>query len=189
VAPNEALPLSRRLELLERLLVVEVVDVEMALTHSCDVIAEAFKADKVDAFLYDPTKDRLIAIGFSNQPLSVLQKKLGLDVLPVSNGGRVVTVDQTGETFTTGRLEDDLDELKGIREGLKVRSQVGVPLVVGGHRRGVLMIASLRADFFTPEDVRFVESIVAWVGVVTHKAQMAEEIARNSVEQGRRADR
>ena len=49
------------------------------------------------------------------------------------------------------------------------------------------MIASLQPDWFTPEDVRFAESIVAWVGVVTHKAEMAQEIARTAAEQGRRA--
>lgn len=187
MASNEASSFSRRLEILERLLAIEVADLEMALTHSCDVIAEALKADKVDAFLYEPGKDTLMALGSSAQPLSMLQRKLGLDLLPVSNGGRVVGVYQTGQTFTAGHLEADPEELKGIKEGLKVRSQVGVPLVVAGRRRGVLMIASLQADFFTAEDVRFVESIVAWVGVVTHKAEMAQEIARNAVEQGRRA--
>jgi two-component system OmpR family sensor kinase len=187
VASNEASPFGRRLEILERLLSIEVADLEMALTHSCDVIAEALKADKVDAFLYDPEKDTLAALGSSSQPLSLMQRKLGLDLLPVSNGGRVVWVYQTGETFTTGHLEADPEELKGIRQGLKIRSQIGVPLTVAGHRRGVLMIASQQADFFTSEDVRFVESIIVWIGVVTHKAEMAQEIARAAVEQGRRA--
>jgi two-component system OmpR family sensor kinase len=49
------------------------------------------------------------------------------------------------------------------------------------------MIASLQPDFFTAEDARFAESIATWVGLVTHKAEMAQEIARNAVEQGRRA--
>jgi two-component system, OmpR family, sensor kinase len=187
VASNQPSPCSRRLEILERLLGIEVADLEMALTHSCDVIADALKADKVDAFLYEPGKDTLMALGSSTQPLSMLQKKLGLDLLPVGNGGRVVSVYQTGETYANGRVEDDPEELKGLKQGLKIRSQIGVPLTVGGRRRGVLMIASLEGDFFTPEDVRFVESIVTWVGVVTHKAEMAQEIARNAVEQGRRA--
>jgi signal transduction histidine kinase len=175
------------LEILERLLAIEVADLEMALTHSCDVIAEALGADKVDAFLYQPAKDTLVALGSSTQPLSALQRKLGLDVLPVSNGGRVVFVYQTGQTFVTGRLDEDPEELKGVREGLKIRSKLGVPLAVAGHRRGMVMIASLQPDFFTPDDVRFAESVVSWIGLVTHKAEMAQEIARNAVEQGRRA--
>ena len=178
---------GRRLEILERLLAIEVADLEMALTHSCDVIAEALGADKVDAFLYQPEKDTLVARGSSTQPLSALQRKLGLDMLPVSNGGRVVFVYQTGQTFVTGRLDEDPEELKGIKEGLKIRSKLGVPLAVAGHRRGMVMIASLQPDFFTFDDVRFAESVVSWIGLVTHKAEMAEEIARNAVEQGRRA--
>jgi two-component system OmpR family sensor kinase len=98
-----------------------------------------------------------------------------------------VFVYQTGQTFVTGRLDEDPEELKGVREGLKIRSKLGVPLAVAGHRRGMVMIASLQPDFFTPEDVRFAESVVCWVGLVTHKAEMAQEIARNAVEQGRRA--
>jgi len=178
---------GRRLEILERLLAVEVADLETALTHSCDVIAEALHADKVDAFLYQPAKDTLVALGSSTQPLSALQKRLGLDVLPVSNGGRVVYVYETGETFVTGRLDQDPEELRGVKQGLKIMSKLGVPLTVAGHRRGMVMIASLKPDFFTDEDVAFAESIVRWVGVVTHKAEMAQEIARNAVVQGRRA--
>jgi two-component system OmpR family sensor kinase len=187
VPSEDQLPCPRRIEILERLLAIEVGDLEMALTHSCDVIAEALHADKVDAFLYQAAKDTLFAAGSSTQPLSVTQRKLGLDMLPVSNGGRVVFVYQTGQTFMTGHLDEDPEELKGVRDGLKVRSQLGVPLAVAGQRRGMIMIASLQPDFFTLDDARFVESIVTWVGLVTHKAEMAQEIARNAAEQGRRA--
>lgn len=187
MSSDEEVLCTRRLEILERLLAIEVADLEMALTHSCNVIAEALNADKVDAFLYEPSKDTLIAFGSSTQPLSMLQKKLGLDMLPVSNGGRVVFVYQTGQTFVSGRLDEDPEELRGVKQGLKIRSKVGVPLSVGGHRRGMVMIASLQPDFFTSEDVRFAESIVTWVGMVTHKAEMGAAIARNAVEQGRRA--
>jgi two-component system, OmpR family, sensor kinase len=184
----EALPLRpRMLDTLERLLNIEVVDLETALNHSCNLIAETLGADKVDAFLYQPEKDTLFALGTSTQPLSALQRKLGLDVLPVSNGGRVVDVFVTGRTFVTGQLDQDLEELKGVREALKIRSKVGVPLDMDGHRRGMVMIASLQPDFFTPEDVRFAESVVRWVAIVARKAELSEEIARNAVEQGRRA--
>jgi signal transduction histidine kinase len=62
-----------------------------------------------------------------------------------------------------------------------------VPLEVGGERRGMLMVCSQRPDFFSAEDVRFIESVGRWVGVVAHRAELAEQIARNAVEQGRRA--
>jgi two-component system, OmpR family, sensor kinase len=137
--------------------------------------------------LYEPERDSLYALGTSNQPLSALQKKLGLDLLALSNGGRVVYVFKTGNTFATGHLEDDGEELRGVKESLKIRSKIGVPLEVGGVRRGMLMIASKEVDYFKPEDVRFAESVARWVSIVVHRAELVEEIARNAAEQGRRA--
>jgi two-component system, OmpR family, sensor kinase len=175
------------LQTLERLLELPAADLKVALASACDLVAEALDADKVDAFLYDPTRDTLVALGTSNQPLSLLQKKLGLDVLQIANGGRVVYVYQTGETFHTGRLDRDAEELPGPKHALGIRSKVGVPLVVGETRRGMMMIASQKPDFFTKDDVRFAESVVRWVGAVAHRAELVEEIAKNAAEQGRRA--
>src|SRR5215213_3380230 len=146
VAP---VPRPRMLETLEQLLEIPVSDLEMALTQSCNLVAETLRADKVDAFLYDAAKDSLVALGTSTQPMSALQKKLGLDVLPISNGGRVVHVFQTGQTFVTGHLDRDPEELRGPKFALNIRSKVGVPLEVGGRRRGMMMIASHQPEYFS----------------------------------------
>jgi two-component system, OmpR family, sensor kinase len=60
-------------------------------------------------------------------------------------------------------------------------------LEIGGVRRGMIMLASLHADFFTPEDAQFMETVAPWIGVVAHRAELAAEIARNATEAGRRA--
>src|SRR5437763_640083 len=77
---------TRALATLERLLAIPAADLEAALTSACDLVAEALGADKVDAFLHDPTRATLVAFGSSTQPLSALQRKSGLDVLPIANG-------------------------------------------------------------------------------------------------------
>lgn len=178
---------ARQLELLEALLRLPAGDLRATLSHVADLIAEATGADKIDAFLYDPQRDSMVAIGSSTQPLSALQRQHGLDVLPLANGGRTVSVYRDGRTFVSGELAKDDQELRGIKEVLGVRSALGVPLEVGGERRGMLMLASQKPDFFAAEDVRFIEAVGRWVGVVAHRAELAEEIARNAVEQGRRA--
>ena len=177
----------RALETLEHLLAMPSADLGQTLTQACDLVAQAVRADKVDIFIYQPAKDTLLARGSSNQPLSALQKRLGLDVLAVTNGGRVAHVFQTGATFVTGQLDKDPEELRGVKESLAIKSKLGVPLRVAGHRRGVLMVASQKPEFFTPDDVRFAESVVRWIAMVTHRAELVEEIARNAAEQGRRA--
>src|SRR5687768_43048 len=174
------------LELLEALLRLPAGDLKATLDHVGNLVAAATGADKIDAFLYDAARDSLVAVGTSNQPLSALQRQLGLDVLQISNGGRAVHVYKTGETFMTGRLDLDESELPGVKQALKIKSKLGVPLEIGGKRRGMMMIASLKPDFFTAEDVRFAESVGHWAAVVAHRAELAEQIGRNAVAQARR---
>lgn len=178
---------QRELHVLEGLLRIPSGGVQATLSHVADLVAAATAADKIDAFLYDQARDSLVAVGTSTQPLSVLQRQLGLDVLQISNGGRVVQVYKTGETFVTGHLQQDAEELKGVKEGLRIQSKVGVPLNIGGQRRGMMMVASLKPDFFTPDDVRFIEAMGRWVGILAHRAELVEHISRNALEQGRRA--
>jgi two-component system, OmpR family, sensor kinase len=175
------------LQTLERMLELPAENLTVALMHATDLIAAALDADKVDAFLYEAAKDRLVAIGSSAQPLSELQRQHGLDVLPVANGGRVVWVYKSGQNFLTGHLETDDEELRGIKETLKIRSKVGVPLRVGGEIRGMVMVASLAPEFFDEEDLRFLASMVHWVGLIAQRAELVETIARNASESGRRA--
>ena len=178
---------QRRLEVLEQLLRLPGGDLKATLAHACDVIARLSGADKVDAFLYDRGRDSLVAVGSSTQPLSMKQRELGLDVLQISNGGRVVHVFKTGQTFVNGRVDEDPGELPGIRDGLQIKSKIGVPLEIGGQRRGMMMLASLQHDFFTPDDAQFMEASAPWIGLVAHRAELSTEIARNAAEQGRRA--
>jgi two-component system OmpR family sensor kinase len=177
---------NRLLDTLERLLMAPMGDMRATMAYAADLLAEATGSDKVDVFIHDPQRDSLITTG-SNQPLSALQRKLGLNVLQVANGGRVIQVFKTGKTFVTGALDEDPEELKGIKEGLKIKSKIGVPLDVGGQRRGMIMLASLRRDFYTEEDVRFAESVERWVGTILHRAELSEQMTRNAQETGRRA--
>lgn len=174
------------LQTLERLLAIPNADLVNALNQACNAVGDALHADKVDAFLYDDSRDCLVAFGASSTPLSRLQRKLGLDVLPVSNGGRSVQVFQTGEPFVTGRLQDDPEEVRGLKEGLKIQSELGVPLQVGHRRQGMLMIASLQPDFYTTDDLEFAQSVARWVGMIAHRAELAEEITKKAVEEEQR---
>jgi two-component system OmpR family sensor kinase len=172
--------------LLQRLLAIEGPTLSDALTQACNVVAEALCADKVDAFLHDPSRESLVAIGASTQPLSVKQRRLGLDVMPLANGGRAVEVFESGETYANAHVDADPGEVRGIREALLVRSAIGVPLVIGERRRGVMLVAALAPNAFTPDDARFAESIARWVGLVAHRAELLTESARSAAASARR---
>jgi signal transduction histidine kinase len=177
---------ERLLQTLEQLIKLPTLDLKASLSHASDLVAGATGADKVDVFLYERARDSLVATG-SNQPLSALQRKHGLDVLQLANGGRVVYVFRTGETFINGRVDQDPEELKGIKETLGIKSKLGVPLEVAGVRRGMMMLASLTPEFFNDDDLRFAQSVVGWIGSVAHRAELVQEIGRNAMEQGRKA--
>jgi two-component system, OmpR family, sensor kinase len=178
---------ARLLGALEQLLTLPAENVTVALGYVADLVASVFHADKVDVFVYDETRDCLAALGTSQQPLSNQQRALGLDVMPVSNGGRIVEVFQTGEAALSNHVDKDPGELKGIREALGIRSQLSVPLTIGARRRGVITLASQSSSAYTAEDRRFLESVARWVGIVAHRAELVEQIAQSAVEQGRRA--
>src|SRR5690348_7725240 len=106
---------QRLLDVLEQLLELPGGELKATLSRVSDVLARSSGADKVDAFLYDENRDSLVAVGSSTQPLSQLQRELGLDVLPLSNGGCTVSVFRTGKSFVSGHVDKDPDELRGLR--------------------------------------------------------------------------
>jgi len=176
---------ERYLATLQRLLEIPATDTKTALSHAADALAAALGADKVDAFIYDATRDSLVAMGTSTQPLSALEKQLGLDVLPLSNKGRAVGTYQSGQCFRCGNLRDDAGEIQGIKEGLKVQSVVTVPLDVGQRRRGVVLVSSLKPDFFSEADATLVASAAKWIGSVAERAELSEAVRRTAIEQSR----
>jgi two-component system, OmpR family, sensor kinase len=79
---------ARLLDTLARLLAIDTPDVDEALDEATLFLAEVLQADKVDVFLFDPSSATLVARGTSDTPMGRRQKALGLDRLPVANGGR-----------------------------------------------------------------------------------------------------
>ena len=85
------------LSTLEQLLAIEATELRSALNQSADLLAGALGAEKIDVSLHDPAVDTLVALGISDTPMGRRQQQIGMDRLPVANGGCVVEVYQTGE--------------------------------------------------------------------------------------------
>jgi two-component system, OmpR family, sensor kinase len=89
-----------------------------ALTLASNLVAEALGADKVDVFLHEAESNSLVAMGTSETPMGRKQRELGLDRLPLANGGPFARVYQSGEPYLTGRAELDPTQPRGIVEDL-----------------------------------------------------------------------
>lgn len=170
---------------LERLLAIDATSVTGALDQASQGLAAALGADKVDVFLHEPASASLVALGTSPTPMGRRQHQLGLDRLPLANGGREVAVYRTGAPYRTGRADRDPEVVVGFRDALGIRSLLDVPLEVAGARRGVLHAASARPDFFTADDARFLAAVARWVGMVAHRAELVEQAAAAAAERGR----
>lgn len=177
---------DKLLPALERLMEIEATDVKGALAQASQMVAEAVHADKVDAFLHDPSIDSLVAVASSNTPMARRQREIGLDRLPVFNRGKQAEVYETGEPYINGRADEDPAMLPGYIGGLGVRSVIDVPMDVAGERRGVLEAVSASRDAFTEEDLHFLAAVARWVGMVAHRGELVERIARDAADSARR---
>jgi DNA-binding CsgD family transcriptional regulator len=86
----------------------------------------------------------------------------------------------------TGRADLDPEDLRGIVEGLGVRSTVNLPIEVAGERRGVVQVNSAACDFFTERDRDALAAVAGWVGLIMHRAELVEQFTSDAEHRGRR---
>ncbi len=177
---------DRLLTLLDRLLRIEAVDLHAALAQVAEALAATLEAEKVDAFLLEPSTSSLVVAGTSDTPMARKQHATGLDRQPLANGGRLVAVFQAGVPYRTDSLDRDRTELPGVVQLLGIRSLLAVPLDVGEERRGLLVASSTTPAAFTEQDLRFLDVVAHWVGLVAYRAERAGRQTRISAAQGRR---
>jgi two-component system OmpR family sensor kinase len=176
---------QRLLSTLEQLLAIESTSLKSALNQASDLIAPAINAEKIDAFLFDPSIQSLVAVGTSNTPMGIRQHQIGMDRLPLANDGPEVQIFITGGSYHTGQADRDPEVLMGYTKGLGVRSMIVVPLDVSGERRGVMQACSSKSDAFTEEDLNFLGAVSHWVGAITHRAELTERITQEAAVQAR----
>lgn len=176
----------RLLETLQRVLAIHDLDLRGALTQACNQIAEALACEKVDIFLYEAATESLVALGASDSDVGRRQRRIGMDRQPLANGGVVARVFQHGEPYASGHADQDPEQLRGMIEGLRVRSEIDVPFDVEGERRGVLSAISLQPELFAEADLPFLQAVAHWVEMVTHRAELFERATRETARQGRR---
>jgi two-component system OmpR family sensor kinase len=177
---------DRLLATLEGLLSIRSLELKPALDEAAIPLVAALGADKIDVFLYDAGSDTLVAMGTSHTPMGDTQRRHGLDRMPLSNGGRVVRVFQTGISHLDGHVDQDPEELRGVWQVLGARSQIAVPMLIDGQPRGVLSALSKDVDKFTRRDLEFTEGVASWVGMIAGRGELAEQMTERAFERGRR---
>jgi two-component system, OmpR family, sensor kinase len=177
---------DRLLTTLERLLELPATEVNATLNQAAQLVAEVLATDKVDIFFHDPEDDTLVSLGISDTPMGRQQKAIGMGRLPIANGGRTVEVFLSGTSYLTAHADQDPDELVGNTVGLGIKSEIAAVFRVQGQHRGVLLATSATPEFFSQQDLCFLEAVARWIGIVVGRAELIERKRHEAVEQGRR---
>jgi len=177
---------DRLLTTLESLLELPATDVNSILNQAALLVSRVLAAENAAAFLYDDATNALVALGTSDTPIGKQQHAAGLDRLLLVNGGRLVEVFQTGVPYLTGHADQDSEELVGVKVGLGVKSEIATVFEVEAQHRGVLLASSNTPEFFSEQDLRFLQAVARWVGIAIHRAELVERQRQAVVEQGRR---
>ncbi len=77
----------RLFALLQGLFAIPPAGLAETLDEASRLLGAVLGAEKVDAFLHEPTADTLVAVGTSGTPQAERQRALGLDRLPLARGG------------------------------------------------------------------------------------------------------
>jgi signal transduction histidine kinase len=173
------------LRTLEQILALDATDLRSSMEQVSNLVARAIPAQKVDVFLVQDGRT-LVALGTSDTPLGARQRELGLDRMPLSNGGRAAEVYRTGERYLGDSARDPKERPDLVTE-LGLRSTLMVPLEVDGARRGVLGITSREVGAFDQEHAVFAAALARWIGAVIHRIELVEVLAGTAREDGRRA--
>ena len=171
---------------LQRLLGVQALTLKDTMNEASDLMAEAMGADKVDLFLHEPETETLVALGTSNTPMGRQQIRVGLNRVPIANGGRQVEVFTTGKEYYTGHANQDPEMDRGIVHTLGVRSLYAVPMRVNGSIHGIVVAESVHPDRFSQAERDFFQAASRWIGIVAHRAELHEAVTRQIQEETRR---
>jgi signal transduction histidine kinase len=96
-----------------------------------------------------------------------------------------VEVFQTGVPYHAGQVDTDVGELRGMREGLGIRSTMAVRLNVNGAPRGVVQVNSAQPHHFTAADLAFMEAVTHWVSLILQRVELVERQQQEVAAQAR----
>jgi signal transduction histidine kinase len=146
-----------------------MLDLDQLLPEACHLIAETFGYDVVGINLRDPLNDGLLFQAAAYPASLTLPRSFRVPV------GRGITgwVVEHG----TSRLVNDVsrEPLYVRGPGRHSRSELDVPLQVGGRTIGVLNVKSERPDAFAPDDVPYLEGLAAQLAQAIDNARLAAQ--------------
>ncbi|MCC6175123.1 MAG: GAF domain-containing protein [Chloroflexi bacterium] len=148
--------------------VTSILDLPVLLQQTTELIAERFGYHSVTIFLRDPTDHQWLVMAAGNS---------GAVHVPADHRQRVGEgmcgrAAETGQTQLANDTAMNPHFIQG--PGLRERSELDVPIEIGGQVLGVLCLASEQTDAFAEDDLPFVETLADQIAVAIENARLVE---------------
>jgi DNA-binding CsgD family transcriptional regulator len=170
-----------RLRTLNRLIALEAADLPFILRVTANELTVALPADNVDVLLYEPTSRALVAFTSSDTPLARAQRALGLNRLPLADGGRAAIVFQTNTAYVSRDVAQDTASPPAVSQQLHVGSALFAPLRLH-RRRGVLVASSTTVNRFAGQDLDYLMTVSRLLGLLGWSTEQADSQARGAAD-------
>jgi signal transduction histidine kinase len=157
------------------MLAIPTTDLHAALNQAVHLVSKVLGADSACVYLYDPASNSLVAVAASHTLVGNRQHQRGLERLLLADDGRLVQVFQTGKMYMAPDLAQDPIPYARVRQPLDLKSAVAVPLEASGVRRGLVCVASRKADRFADQYLPFLEAVSHWAGMAIERAELMEQ--------------
>jgi len=147
--------------------VTSLLDLQTLLPEACRLIAEAFGYDLVGLNLLDPLDEQRLHQAAAYPVARLLPRSFRVAL----GSGMTGWVALHGQP----RLSNDVsrEPLYLAGPGRRTRSELDVPLKVGGRTIGVLNVESERPDAFTKEDIPYLEGLAGQLAQAIENARLA----------------
>ncbi len=144
-----------------------LLDVDTLLPEACRLIAEAFSYDTVGINLLDPLDERRLYQAAAHPSERALPRSFRVPL------GRGLTgwVARHGRSRLVNEVARDPLYIPG--PGRETRSELDVPLKVGGRTIGVLNVESGRPNAFVEDDVPYLEGLAGQLAQAIENARLA----------------
>jgi signal transduction histidine kinase/HAMP domain-containing protein len=162
-----------------------IIEVDPLLASVATLIRQTFNYYVVMVVRFDAEANEIyLAAADSAENIDLLSYNLRVSMDRTSIIGHVVRTEQA-------LVVDDVSQeprYMAIEQLPKTRSELALPLLIGGQVLGVLDLQSEQVNAFSPDDVRVLQTLADQIAVATQNAELFQtaEIARADAEEANR---
>jgi len=161
--------------------IAAVLDLESVLSRTARLIQEDFNYEHVSLFLVDRPQNQVVMKTLSGDFVTLFNPDHTLAL----GEGIVGTAALKNETTVANDVDTFPDYVNYYPDIIHTRSELSVPIQIGGQVQGVIDAQSIKPNAFDENDIMVMETLADQVAVAIHNANLHEAVQRELAERKR----